>query len=615
MGRKSDADLVAEFACNYIDRKGDEGGRGSNRDAYAGTMSASRWQNRAFDGLVNTILDALDDLEDEFKERNDNFEDWLKPAVEFCVDGHFAMAVLADRRASDELTDRIYNDMQDTKDRFLRIVGGDQRGGRGGRRDGGGARVTSGLGQVAMTGDSDSGRGQRDTGSRRVSSMMMSPEERAEVASVPREEPRQEERVVREEPARRAPVVEQRTTRKNGPDFTQPRPHEDYWLGDEHWQLARISTWVKNYDPYLNDGEPVIKAPTLVDLKSQILYFVKDSQGRVREEIVDVDEDTRYMQHAALDDPKRNAGIVAIDTSPRTSVVRLGRNNSNPSQEAEQEVRKVSLSITDHLANTNKEGGDFAQVDSLTIANFSARYACSQQGQPVLKRFLMRTPCLVSGPEQEKLLNELETASNLAEICKLFNENANKFDANLWSLLNQRFSTQLLRATRYQWQLEKLKNINFATSFQTFMDKLSSSGMMDESTLAGYSRRIRFIASKALARLSGSDVIDTVADLLQSGNEVPAMVFVDYLHVVAVPGDLDSMGIGSQLRTAPIGLALTSTVNAELFRAVSGMYNTITAETDNNVGTRLFISTSDNHLIEVLPFMGRTDAFVLTLEQ
>lgn len=606
------ANAVADCLVDYIQRKGKESKEGSPRDVYALEMSRNQWGNRGFDELVRLIDNNLNAFGDRFERKGDRLDDWLPEAVKCAVDGHFSMTVLRDERLSRSLDDRTYNEMQDAKDVFIELVEP--------RRDSGRR-------------DTGSGYGRDDRDERRpvagISSLVARPVSEATSTTVnPAMMSREErERYEREEPAQAAPVHQPEPVREeryqrevarpavNGPDYTKPRSHDDFWMDGEHWQVARLSKWTKNYDPNLDDDVPVIPAPSFHDVRRVLLYFVMDSQKRVREEFVDVNEDNRYLAHEALNDPKLNSAFLQVDTIRRRTAISLSAKNK-PTDEPVQEVKPVQYELAEALAKTSKpEHMQDISVDSLAAAVFSARHAAQQQGTAVVRRYLQRTPILVKDFGQYALLDKLSAAENLVAVEKILNDQKGEFDQNLWAVINNRLSTAVLRTTRFQWQIGALKAINFAGNFSAFIAQLSSSGLLDPTALNNYSRRIRTASEQALGHVTREDVNEHLADLLSEGNEVPAVSFVDFVYVLAMPISLDGLGLGGQLREAETGVSVTPSSNNRLFRELSSLYSSLRDQHGDAPDFRLLISTDDNNLVEVLPYTGKTDTFILVLLQ
>ncbi|MNG23478.1 hypothetical protein D3C84_1080870 [compost metagenome] len=90
-----------------------------------------------------------------------------------------------------------------------------------------------------------------------------------------------------------------------------------------------------------------------------------------------------------------------------------------------------------------------------------------------------------------------------------------------------------------------------------------------------------------------------------------ALVFLDVLAVASFGASIDELGIGLALTMDDTGLAVTQASNRDLYTSLRGLYSALEQQTPPGLKPRLLLSTSDNRLIEVLPYACRTESFIL----
>lgn len=611
------------------------------RERYADILGKNRFSNRDFDNLVDMIFGAFGAIEREYARSDDRLEDFLPIAVEDIVDGHFANSVLSNRRTADDLDDDTYRDMQDAVDKYKDLMGGrgrssrysrdDRDRDRGGRDRGGrGGSGYSRGGDRERTSSRDLGRERsssgggswrnRSKGSTRAASGDGWTAMARETAEVNEAEARREAEVrrpaspvqaasaVRTVPAE--PVAPSRPALE-GPDYTKPRPHDSFWENGEHWVVASKSTWKVPFD----FNNPLASVPKLYDVRTHVKYHVKNADGVVREEIVKVTDDNRYLAHEGLAQPER------YHSTGRRNTPAVSLSGSKPVDEDQlnevQDKPKVTV-LRDALGALPSEQFTVAEAgaplgETLTGLVFNTRLKMARSTPAEAQRLNIcyrYTPLVVSSWAQEDLVRRVFESNNLAAAANQMRDLKSQFDINLWETLNKRFSDLVLRAVRYQFQHTAVKALSFATDWEKLIGHLESN--KGEGFASDFAQRTAYIIQLACAISDRADL--PAFTELPKEEQVPVVVFMDLTAVIALDGTLDSLGIGRVIYDMETGVSITGAADQQLANTVRHIYGRLDAEVAScSGGCRLYISTLDGATLEVIPFAAKKENFILSV--
>ena len=644
MSRNNDDfwDAAFDLTVDYISEKADSS---DLRDAYYKMMSDRRWKNNAMADLVDGIAAAERNIADMYLESNVSEKRALKNAIADIVDGHFATVILADRKMSRDLDNRTYDQMRDAAERFEEIMDNRSRRGSGGsrrrddlddrdyrddrRRDreygnGGrdrdrddrhsyGERRSAGSRSSSSSSDDDpwSLLAQVESGYRDEAEHVNEDGSRERMERVERSAPTR----VREEPAqpdrREEHLFESRRSNVEGPDFTKADPFGEYWENNEHWVVAHRSRWELS-DPNLNGAELI---PRFHDLNLYVKYYVKNNEGYVREELIEVTDDNRYLnQELRVQRGEQPA-------ERRTAAVSLRNLRKSSSEEDivdinEPAVKQRTVDLIEKLnevAELVPSLTDGAPVDSLIAATFSGRskmLAAEKEADLLLG--YMRTPMAASGWGQMELIDRIGEAPSLVAAAELMNELKPEFDISIWNKLNERFTSLVLHAMHFQFQFTAVKQMNFARDIAKIMQVMGQKRGDEFASMFG--ARTRYINQKATAHASMEDLADTIADLGANAEKFPAVVFLDFIEVISINASLDELGIGGILAEGTVdkGLSVTNVGNKKLATALRTILEAVKGSLPG-VHARILLSTADNFLIDVTPFSARNEAFVFSV--
>jgi hypothetical protein len=635
-------DLVFDETIRYIEAKADGVDVRDDfildlRRSYAENLGKHRYNNSNMDKLVKLTFANLRNIEDELGQRGDREKDIIRLGVEAMVDGHFAESVFADPKLVRELPRDAERGMEDAMRLAAKLAGaGRRRGGRDDRDDdrddrrGGGARWSTRDDRD----DRDRDRGGRDRDRRDtrrsgprdsrsvndgadhwdvLSDIGVATDERDD-RDDRRDEPRREEPRREREPERREPEyehpeeplphLEARNTHVDGPDHTRANPYEDYWLNDEHWRVAHLSGW-----KLTGDGEQLITAvPTLYDVNQYIKYYVMDSSGEVREELVEVDNENKQLAHSLREDTQSIDAPKAAPTGG-ISLKALKEGVTDISLELDKPGLKLGDLIkqipTDQLTFSNA-----LAADSIISAVFQGRVRLNSEDAPVrVDVQFLRTPIAVQDNAQLDLVAKVGAANTLTQAAELLEELKPQFEKPVFELLNKRFTENLLRSAKYQFQFDKVTKLDFSRHYGRFLDAYGTKRGAAEA--AQFAQRVGHVTTLSTAYVSAEEIADIAGDLITDVKNPKALVFLDVLAVASFAATIDELGIGLALTMDETGLAVTQSSNRELFTTLRGLYSALEQQTPPGLKPRLLLSTSDNRLIEVLPYACRLESFIL----
>ena len=594
------------------------------RRNYLDEMSRDRWRTRGFDQVVNAIVKAYDEVDRKHGRNGDREEDIIKRTVEIIVDGHFAQLVLENREIERRLDDRVYNEMRDALEEAQDMSDGgrsrsrdsdrDSRRSRDDRdRDRRDDRSSGDRYNTRRSRSRDSGGGGDDhwsaVGDRDERDDRREYDHRDSDRERDRDEDRRERPPREERKADPAPSIHDvlpvyhtpPDVRIQGYDFTKANPYEDFWSNNDHWQIANRSKLKLTGDDLLD------RIPAVYDVNTHIKYFVLNESGEVREELVEVTDENRHLAHQLLEEARDPGASPRVLTS-RVSLKSRGDGvadelieKANPAQR----LGDVLASIPDsQLSLTSSD-----TIDSMQGAIFESQVKLLDSGDRArIDLHILRTPVLLRSDNQLSLIDQVHAASTLTEASTLLVELRPQFEKPLWETLNRRFSNEVIRATTFQFQFEITK-LNFSTAFGKLLSAFRDTRGAEETV--DFAKRMTFVSDLACGHLDPTEVPELAADLLGDKTNVNAAVFVDFCAIATLDYTIDEIGIGLQLVTSNTGMAVTPQTNYGLHQQLAKLFSRLEAVLPPPQKARLMLSTTDNRLIEVLPYAARKDAFIL----
>ncbi|MND13219.1 hypothetical protein D3C81_21300 [compost metagenome] len=358
--------FVYDKAVDYIENRARDN---DLRSAYADYMSKGNWNNNEMANVVEVIaVIAEDELRGSRSERED--EATIRDVIMTCIDANCGSFGLSDRQFANSVPDDVYSDMKraDAKwnDILNRLSGNTRGGGRNTQRSGGGQSRQWGGGGSSRSvfdrgnqyGDRRSGFDRNEPQDERASNSVFagrdvprgsSPvfdrnqDERERSQSTPRsafaqtrERPPAPEQTRREEPVRQPdrPAREEQVERGEGPDMSQERPYDDFWMKGENWQIAHRSKFTWSWSQKQQSRRAY-------DPDNEVRFLVKGVDGQIREEFIQMTDDLVEEAHAIRAQQRPNR--------PRTTTERFEGDDIFEGQDLDV-VDLDALQITKHYA-------------------------------------------------------------------------------------------------------------------------------------------------------------------------------------------------------------------------------------------------------------------------
>lgn len=455
-------------------------GRSEPREFYYDVMSARGWMNPQFSNLVDEVV-VFTQLIEPDQPRDMPLDEIAEMAAAEWLHMDLGEFILSDRALSGRLTDKQYREAEDAaldKERAIKEI---QRALNSSRR--GNDRYDDrrryddrgrGRGGYDRGNDRDRGRGRdrwSDVGRDRrrdrpgESSMMsggISAARKRDNMSRRDEDyddrrPREQEERVRsapenrvEEPARPKGISRQELARYtvNGPDFSKSRPYDDFMQNGEIWQAAHLSQFkldTKTH-PFL----------TAYDFNKKIRFLVKDQDGKIREEFIDMCDDLDYLRHElAGTDPREARRQAAERKRPR---VNTDDKENNP-QRQERQVKRIHLNL-----NLSKVEKSTIMAASTAEAEIMVAMERSIKNEDVVARHVLVTTPLMSNDQTIEALEDVANARSLSEAAELLLGYKNQMDPMVYKIVNEKMASRLTHALRNSFG-QKVRLTDFAADY------------------------------------------------------------------------------------------------------------------------------------------------------
>jgi hypothetical protein len=627
-------DGIADEAVKYIEERADERDASELRERYADILGKNNFANRDFEALIDSMFDNFRNIEDEYARPDDRLQDFLPKAVSDVVDGHFANSVLSNRRTADDLDNRTYGEMEDMVKLYKDLLGGrgrgsrdrgrdggrdGGRGGRGGRDERGGSGYSRGGRQerpgrtenLGRTSGGSSGGGWRNQRAARtkVAAGDHWAEAARDAAEGAREEDLREERrpsaakaLVADSPIH--PPIESRPVLE-GPDYTKARPFDEFTQDGEHWKVATKSGWKIPFD-YQN---PLASVPKLYDVRTEIKYHVMNADGKVREEIVKVTEDNRYLAHEGQMQPERyqstRRSAPGISLSGTKSVEGEDNLKAVDAKPSVTNLQEALGNLPADQFDVGDAGAPLGETINSLVFNTRVKMFPGKEAQR-LNMCYRHTAIMATSWEQEELVKRIYGSNNLSAAAQSLRDMQSEFDPAIWAELNKRFSDLVLRAVRFQFQHNSVKAMSFANDWEKLIKHLEST--KGEGFASDFAQRTSYIIPMACA-IAARDDLSAFTE--QPDVDLPCVVFLDSTAIVCLDSTLDLLGVGRQLLNMEGGASITAQADQGLNNVVRGLYNKLDNKAPSPGATRVFINTNDGAVLEVIPFAVRKENFIL----
>lgn len=608
-------------------------GRSEPRQFYYEIMSARGWMNPRFTNLVEEVI-AFTQLIETDQPRDMSYEEIIQMAAEEWLMMDLGDFIINDRNLSNRLSDEQYRDAEDAarqKERVIREIermlnserrsssrdgyrddrrdrggrddrsyGRSERGGsrerfrdfgREGRRNrpGEGSMMSGGLGAARRRESEQALRESEERGTRRERS-----HDRGSERMTTREEPRQAPQVHEEK--RPSGISRQEASRYSvdGPDFSKSRPYDDFMLNGEIWQAAHLSQFKldPNEHPFL----------TAYDFNKKIRFMVKDQNGHIREEFIDMNKDLDYLRHElAGTDPREARRQAAESKRPQPKAL---SSDDQPAARQERPVKRIRLDL--NLDKMNK-----VSLISSSVAEAEATIAMERVlgDNDVSARHVIITAPLLSDEATIEALEDIANARSLSEAAELLSDYRPSIDPVIYKTVNEKMAFRLAHAMRNEFGL-KVKMSDFAGSYSKAYEWMREN--RGEKWARNFSDKNRILIDEVFLCLSQKDKtgIDYLSGLFDMSEEdiaekVKVTVTQDHFTVVSTKAKLKDLN-----------LTLTEDPQLVCSREMPDLYGLIeesfaaTQEISAGMG-RIYLVTQDGERIEFFQNGLDKDAYLI----
>lgn len=618
------------------------------RDEYDRFMSDRNYNNsdmtQLFEHCVKMVELGWEDC------RNTREEDKLiAHAVDESIAQHIGVWATSDKHIANSIdNDRVWGDLKAAATEWDRVEhdydrasrgnrsrsGRDDRDDRNSRSRGGRDNRNTGLGYSQSR--PPAGRDDRDRDNRRDrGDSRMSGGFGANRDNKPREAARNSERDRPTEqrsrsPLARAPRTEERPVTNErlkpheepadddvielnaGPDFTLPRPFDDFWDNGENWQLAHVSKWSWTWTPKAQFCRTY-------DQEHEVRFLVKDKNGVVREEFLPMTDDLSSVAHEikALTRPNegrrlRDGGVSADGevSLPGNDIDAVDLNQLA----GEVEATRLTLITEMNLSNIHVEKGPIVtgSTRDCLIKTTVLRLKTSTDVAVAQNMCVEVVPSSGRGrAELESLGSMLGTESGLDVLQKRLLGLRGKVDESVLDLIDAHYTAEVNHTLSHAWGFGKTKIDSFIEDFSDLLSVISS--MRGAGFTAQFIQRTRNIVTSLVVMADGEstrDVIDS-QDLFSEAEADPAeytryretaLVFLRPTATLSINIDLEAFGtVGDDTR---VPVSSGTGADPELRDALTGLF---LAGRKASATGRVFAVTGDNIIVELVGMAGARD--------
>lgn len=600
--------------------------RSEPREIYYEVMSARGWMNPQFSNLVDEVA-IFSQLIEEDSPRNARLEDVVLMAAEEWLHMDLGEFILSDRSLSNRLTDKQYRDAEDAaiqKERAIREIeralnssrrdrggrsdryddrdrdrrddrrGRDRdrdRGGRGNDRwnDRGRSSRRDRPGEGSMMSGGISAARKRDAENRREEEIIEERSRRREHVPESRREPE-----ARAEKTKGFSRQELARYTVNGPDFSKSRPYDDFLQNGEIWQAAHLSQF--KLDP---KQHPFL---TAYDFNKKIRFLVKDADGNIREEFIDMNDDLDYLRHElAGTDPREARRQAAEKKRPQ---VKQTDTDQTP-QRQERQVNRIRLNL-----NTSKMEKTTLITSSTTEAEAIVALERVMKGEDLAARHVMVLTPLLSDDQTIAALEDVSNARSLSEASELLLSYKEQMNPIVYKTVNEKMAFRLTHALRNSFG-QKVRLSDFASDYgKAYQWMRETHG---ENWARSFGNRMRSLISDVFSSVTQKDAagvsyLSGLFDMPEEkvGEQVKANLLQDHYTVISV-----------NVKLKDLSLTLTKDPQMVCDREMPELHRLIEeafaahVETGGGMG-RVYLITQDGERIEFFQNGLDLDAYLIS---
>ena len=161
----------------------------------------------------------------------------------------------------------------------------------------------------------------------------------------------------------------------------------------------------------------------------------------------------------------------------------------------------------------------------------------------------------------------------------------------------------------FQFQLPGIKNFSFVDHWPKLLEWYDKKRGATET--AEFAKRASYIVALACQHIARDEIADLMADIAPQNANIPTVVFVDFLLLSSIKATADEVGIGLQLTQTASGAKVTEQTCRTLRSTLVNLFHQADVQLPPPQRMRVYITTSDCRLIEVVPFAARQENFIL----
>jgi hypothetical protein len=626
--------FVYERTVDYIENRARDN---ELRSAYADYMSKGNWNNNEMANVVEVIAVVA---EDELRScRSQREEDaCIKDVIMTIVDANCGSFGLSDRTIANAAPDDVYTDMKraDAKwnDILNRLSGNTRGGGRQtqSRSWGGGGESRSVFDRGQQYGarrgtafDRDQPREERASNSvfagrdvHGTSPVFDRHQDERERTQTPhrsafaqtRERPADPAPTRREEPARTEPAREDRVHAQEGPDMSQERPYDDFWMKGENWQIAHRSKFVWSWSPKQQSRRAY-------DPDNEVRFLVKGVDGQIREEFIQMTDDLVEEAHAIRAHQRPNR--------PRTSTERLEGDAVFEGQDLDV-VDLDALNATRHYAA--KEllheldiTSPYISEQAISVATLEeaavrvAGDATKNEGDVTATNNIMSVQ-LAGDATSIKALESIKSISSnegdLLQLQKRFKSLRGTLAENVMNYLDKHFTAEVNAALGDQFGLAKPRIESFIEDFEDLLN-CNTFKKQGQAYASQFLSRTRILLA-SMQYLTEEDLREEFlecTDLLQPGEGDPEAytefrknMVVLFKPVAMVHIKLMAEQLGYVDHEVRVPVRTGNGADPTMVDTLNGLY----AIGRKTAGAgRVYVVSADNLIFELVPISGARD--------
>lgn len=420
------------------------------------------------------------------------------------------------------------------------------------------------------------------------------PKEREREQSREREPVRDHGRRYQQEEARPEPARSDRYSmpKLDGPDFTLARPYDEYVEDGEIWRPAHLSGWTVSWD----EKHPF---ETAFNPEKQMRFHVKGTDGKVREEFLDMTREMDYLRHETR--------VQKQGQNPRQREVNdyagVGEGSAPPAEMPTESARVVAASrmpirdVYDQVLTG----------DSMEAAEVFAQFKGSLLGTGInVHNYAVVRP-IPTDLKRYPAIEGLTSATNLTDLAERMQAAYEQADGAIWDFLDERFRFAVQKVARNVFGI-KVTFDNFTGSYKGFIDYLKKK--KGEAFARDFSKRTAELVpvltehmdeDSARMYLTGAlDITDEEFNL----NRPNILCFRDYYTVAAVPFTTHDLEVKLE--------ADSQAVSKERQPALHGLLTRLFNEKVKDfTGPTVYLLTTDRVRVEVIRAPHDDDMFLI----